>query len=249
MTDLIKKENTALDLQEGEIYGFEEMDAADLIIPRLKVIQALSPERIDGIAQEGDILNSLTQEKLNGKRFIPIKQYYSNIYWNADRNAEQRMICFAPDGRIGEGDFGTLACKTCKRNQWDNSKSGKEAQPKCTAYINFLGFVEDDPMPVIISFARTNYNEGRKMLSIARSLRASMWNFGYTLETKKVTKDRNTWFIMVPTLAEASSEDEQTLAKVMYQSYNDSVIKASYEDMGAPKTEPVHDKDIEGEII
>ena len=30
-------------------YGFEETKNEDIIIPRIKVIQALSPERLDGI--------------------------------------------------------------------------------------------------------------------------------------------------------------------------------------------------------
>ena len=74
--------NMPAEYNPSAAYGFEETDSKDIVIPRIKVINALSPERVDGEAQEGDILNSLTHEDVKGKRFIPVKQYYSNIHWN-----------------------------------------------------------------------------------------------------------------------------------------------------------------------
>ena len=132
-------------------YGFEETDSKDIVIPRIKVINALSPERIDGKNEEGDLINSLTGEDVKGKRFIPVKQYYSNIYWNPDRDAEPRMFCRSFDGRVGQNDDGVCVCSQCRKNQFDNTKTGKDAQPQCTSYLNFLGFFEDSPMPVVLS--------------------------------------------------------------------------------------------------
>ena len=59
--------NEELAEQQKVPMGFEDEDAGDMIIPRIKVIQTLSPERKDKLAEEGDIINSLTKEKLNGK--------------------------------------------------------------------------------------------------------------------------------------------------------------------------------------
>ena len=61
---VVKEETTELANQTGMPLGFEDDDANDMIIPRVKVIQTLSPERKDKIANEGDIINSLTKEKL-----------------------------------------------------------------------------------------------------------------------------------------------------------------------------------------
>jgi len=229
--DLTTTQDTELTTYNpNQAYGFEETDSKDIIIPRIKVIQALSPERTDGIASEGDILNSLTQEKVNGERFIPIKQYYSNICWNADRNADLRMLCRSFDGRIGQDDNGTLSCAICKKNQFDNSKVGKDAQPVCTAYLNFLGFFEGNPMPVVLSFSKTNYNEGKKLLSIAKSMRVAAWNYAYALESKKVAKDKNTWFIMVPKMLGETSAETRTLAFELFKAYERAAIKVDYED-------------------
>jgi len=217
-----------------EIHGFEESRQEDIVIPRIKVVNALSPERIEGLAAEGDVINSLTKEKIEADDlFIAIKQYYSNIRWNADRNAEPRIMCFSRDGRIGtthDGD--TLVCAQCKMNQFDNTKTGKEAQPLCTAYLNFLGFVETDMMPAVLSFAKTNYNEGKKMLSIAKSLRKSLWAYGYSLKGTKVTKDKNVWYIITPTLsAKEVSDETKLMATELFKLYEKTSVNADYEDV------------------
>ena len=70
--DLATQQNQAMEAYDTtKAYGFEETDVKDIVIPRIKVIQALSPERIDGIASEGDILNSLTQEKSERPKVYP----------------------------------------------------------------------------------------------------------------------------------------------------------------------------------
>lgn len=205
--------------------GFEDANNEDVIIPRIKVINALSPERLDGIAEEGAILNTLTQEDVRGKRFIPVKVFYSNIEWNPDRNDEDnRIFCNSRDGITGNvldiksAEKGcTRSCKTCKRNQFDNSKTGDDAKPKCTAYMNFLGFFADSALPVVISFSRTNYNEGRKFLSIAKSLRASLWSYAYTFDSKLITKGKNRWYNIVVNMLGATEDAERQIATGIYQ--------------------------------
>ena len=231
MSNDLTKANSGLPANDNLIYGFEDSKVEDIIIPRIKVINALSPERVDGIANEGAILNSLTQENVTGKKFIPIRQYYSNIWWNPDRDADNRIFCRSMDGKIGIDDNGTLLCAECRKNQFDNTKQGKEAQPLCTAFLNFLGFFEDDPMPVVLSFSRTNYNEGKKMLSIAKSLRSSLWNYSYTLEGKKVTKGKNAWYIISPTLAGATTDEQKALGAELYRAYTDATaFSTNYDD-------------------
>ena len=247
--ELEKKENSEVAAYNPNvIYGFEETKSEDIIIPRIKVINALSPERTEGIAQEGDIINSLTKESVIGKRFIPIKQYYSNMHWNSDRNAENRILCRSLDGRIGNTEDGAISCAQCKKNQFDNTKKGKDSYPTCTAYINFLGFFDDEPMPVVLSFAKTNYNEGRKMLSIARSLRVSLWKYAYSLVSKKVSKDRNIWYIVVPNLAGSTTPEQQALAFELYKIYNDTTIDTNYEDTTQNTSAGAFDAQTENEI-
>lgn len=95
--------------------GFEDEEAGDMIVPRIKVVQTLSPERKDKLADEGDIINSLTKEKLNGKVFIPVFKFNNNIDWK-DRSEGGGMQCYARDGKMGEKSDGTkVMCASCKR--------------------------------------------------------------------------------------------------------------------------------------
>ena len=231
--EIMNTQNTELQAANTfEMCGFEETNSEDIVIPRIKVINALSPERQDGIADEGDVINSLTKESVVGKRFIPIKQYYSKIKWNPDRDADQRMLCCSRDGRVGEdADGNKNACASCRDCLFDNTKTGKDAQPKCTSYMNFLGFFEGEAMPVVLSFAKTNYNEGKKMLSIARSLRCNIWDYGYLLAGKKVSKNRNSWFIIETKLDKPTDEATRNLARELYAAYANIAINADYEDV------------------
>lgn len=214
-------------------YGFEETDSSDIVIPRIKVINALSPERVDGEANEGDVINSLTKERIEEMHFVPIKQYYSCIRWNPERDADPRMLCRSLDGRIGTDSEGEVhVCKQCGKDQFDNTKTGKAAQPSCTRYLNFLGFFEENPMPVVLSFARTNYAEGRKMLSISKSMRAAIWDYSYKIASRLMSKDRNKWFIITPTLCGKTSEETRRLAFELFNSIQVSNIQADYEDVG-----------------
>ena len=71
------------------------------------------------------------------------------------------------------------------------------------------------------------------MLSIAKSLRSSLWDYSYSLEGKKITKDRNTWYIIVPKLANETTEEQRALAFNVYKTYANITLKTSYDEEGS----------------
>lgn len=227
--EVLVKETAALAHQIEVPMGFEDEDSGDMIIPRVKVIQTLSPERKDKIAAEGDIINSLTKSKLNGKVFIPVFKFNNNIWWK-DRSEGGGIKCIARDAKFGTMSDGTnLICASCKRCEFDNTKQGKEALPTCTKYINFFGFFEGERMPIILSFAKTSYNEGKKMYSLAKVTMQNMWNYGYTLNEKLQAKSGNEWFICVPTAAGPSNEEDRAFGLSLYKMYRNSIQVLNYD--------------------
>ena len=228
--DLVaKEETTEVANQTGMPLGFEDDDANDIIIPRVKVIQTLSPERKDKIANEGDIINSLTKDKLNGKVFIPVFKFNNNIWWR-DRSDGGGIRCIARDGKLGTMSDGTdLVCASCKRCEFDNTKQGKESLPTCTKYINFFGFFAGERMPIILSFAKTSYNEGKKLYSLAKVTMQNMWNYGYALNEKLQAKGGNEWFICVPTPAGATEESDREFGLSLYKMYRNSIQNLEYD--------------------
>ena len=217
------KETTSVSTQVEAPMGFSDDDGEDLIIPRVKVINALSPERKDKIADEGDILNSLTKEKYNGKKFIPVFKFNNNIWWR-DRADGGGIQCIARDAKVGNLSDGTdLLCKTCKKCEFDNTKQGRDAVPKCTKYINFFGFFEGERMPIILSFAKTNYNEGKKLYSLAKVSMQNMWNFKYSLESKAMAKASNEWYVISTVASGATSEEDRAYALGLYKQFSNNL--------------------------
>ncbi len=213
--------------------GFEDEDEDDLIIPRVKVVQALSPERKDKVADEGDIINSLTKAKLNGKKFIPVFKFNNNIKW-IPRDSGGGIECSARDGKIGiNADGKQLLCKVCRKNEFDNSKQGKDAQPTCNKYINFFGFFEGEKSPIILSFARTNYAEGKKLYSVAKVTMQNMFNYSYELFSKEVTKNGNTWFIADTKQLSETSQEDRDFATVLFQTFRTSLVDMKIDDDNA----------------
>src|SRR3989338_5856015 len=78
------KKNAGLVTGNAPQRGFEDgLDKEDLIIPRAKLIQALSPEMTEGLegVKVGAIINSLTKEVLP-QEFIPIFMFKNYIRFN-----------------------------------------------------------------------------------------------------------------------------------------------------------------------
>lgn len=230
-TDLANTKNTSLAATAADDtpMGFEDEEAGDMIIPRVKVVQTLSPERKDKTAEEGDIINSLTLEKLNDKVFIPVFKFNNHIWWR-DRSSGGGIMCIARDGKNGEMSDGTrLICASCKRCEFDNTKQGREAIPSCTKYINFFGFFEGERMPIILSFAKTNYNEGKKLYSLAKVTMQNMWNYGYKMSAKLLSKGNNEWYIINMAPNGQSSAEDREFANNLYTSFRSSLASMRFD--------------------
>lgn len=223
-------EETRLMTQSERPLGFEDEDPGDVIIPRIKVVQTLSPERKDKLCEEGDIINSLTKEKVNGKIFVPVFKFNNNIEWR-DRASGGGILCQARDGKSGQDSTGkVIICASCKRCEFDNTKQGKEAAPKCTKYINFFGFFAGEHTPIILSFARTNYAEGKKLYSLAKVTMQNMWNHGYTISEKLVSKNNNEWYNIFVAGNGATKEADREFAAGLYKIFRNMELKYDMEE-------------------
>lgn len=228
--EIMKQEGTLATPMDTDMpLGFEDDSAEDLIIPRIKVMQALSPEVQDQKATIGTIINSLTLENVTDKVFVPVCKFNNNVLWR-DRNDGGGIICRAADGKIGIMEDGTQRyCAQCRKCEFDNTKKGREAIPTCTKYINFLGFFEDDPTPIILSFSKTNMAEGKQMYSMAKVARQNIWNFGYKLTVTKKSNNANSWFIIKPIANGATSDEIRALGMDLYRQFAGTMTSVNYD--------------------
>lgn len=201
--------------------GYEDEEEGDMIVPRVKIVQSLSPERKEKIAEEGDIINSLTKEKLNGKVFIPVFMFKNIIKWR-DRADGGGIEAYSHDNKMMIPSDGSAPYPVGRLADFDNTKQGKDAIPTHVRYMNFFGFFEDDMVPIILSFSKTNYAEGKKLYSLAKVSMQNMWHIGYKLEAKQMTKAGHDWFNIAVTPAGQTTEEQRAYGMNLYKTFRNS---------------------------
>lgn len=218
MNDMIKKENTAVSTALSQGRGLEQSsDRKDLILPRAKKIEAMSPEMQDpellkaGI-HPGVIINSITKEILPEK-FIPIIYFKQWIRFNANKEGDRGWVSgFGPRDIIY-----ITQDKNDPRLLTDDVWDG-DLPPFATTFLNFLSVFEGQQVPVIISFGGTNFKAGRTLLSLATFKGGDLFSNKYRLTTKKKQNDMGTWYTLDVAYSEKANGGEYAVAESLYES-------------------------------
>lgn len=146
------KETSLVKLNAAEaeaMYG--KMEREDLTIPRLTVLQGLSPEVQDGLGKPGTLfVTSINREIGKEVEIIPLMRNRSRIRWSP-RTEGKGIKCRSHDGITGTGDPGGV-CKTCPKSQWDGSTA-----PVCDLFENIFVVLRQDTdwFPLSFSGSRT----------------------------------------------------------------------------------------------
>ena len=177
--------------------GIHDMDQEDRVIPRLKIMQALSPEIKDKLGEEGDLLNSLTKENY-GKTIaiVPVFWGKSRILWR-DRKEGGGIICRADDGKNGTQYDDCVACNNSKWSK--DSKTKENLPPECSAIINIISLIvraNKKPELIAVSFLKTNYNTGKQLINVMTYKNADIFNYAYDLFTESTTNEMGTFSIL-----------------------------------------------------
>jgi len=151
--------------EEGAAEGLENMRPGDLLVPRLVLLQGLSPKVVEGDNVAGQIINSITEEvwvdKEESKMFVPVYHYLEWIRWG-DRETGEGILerSLDPDGKLAQ---------MAMRIVTHTTSGGREVRT-VTEYHNFVAIFPqiDAETAVIISCAKTNIKKGRKLLGLAR---------------------------------------------------------------------------------
>jgi len=175
---------------DGEaVPGLENVRPQDILIPRLVLMQALSPQVVEKNFESGDIINSISGELVlevdKEIEFIPIYHYLEWIQWG-DRDAgggiQDRSL--DPDGQLAQ-----MSNKMVKHT----TAEGKEVFT-VTEYHNFVCvFVEDDKLePIVISCAKSNIKHAKKFIGLIRMRgRFPMYAGKYCLQSALETNPQN----------------------------------------------------------
>jgi hypothetical protein len=209
-----KQVNVPAKVNINEVAGFENFDSEKLIVPRLKLVQAMSVEVSDDIAKAGDYVDNVTKEIIAEKSgsitFIPISFNWSRIFFK-DLSEGGGIRCRS-NNKMGEGDPGG-DCKTCPYGQWHKGEDGNNVQ-ECTEIFNVISIITDEDgglsMPIVISFSKSSAKEGQKLYNLIalQGMRGnSPWVFSYKLSSKFVDGDKGKYYVSTVKPAGKTDDD------------------------------------------
>lgn len=198
--------------------GFEGgLTQDDLIIPRTKLIQALSPEITEGLGvRPGAIINSLTKEVLPDE-FIPIFMFKNYIRFNPRSKADPLFdSAFEPGAVIWKSTDPEDPKVVAETRFGPNGE-----KPIATTFLNFFSCFPGVAMPVIVSFSKTSYKAGRQLLSLAKFCGGDMFSRKYRLASLMETNDIATYAVFKVAPAGASSPEEYKLCERLWSDFSE----------------------------
>jgi len=182
--------------------GLEDVRPQDVMLPRLAIMQSLTPSVVEGQHKAGELVNTLTGEAWVGVAnektgegepvlVHPIKHYAQWIKWG-DRDANEGMLEQSTDPQ------GALAKEAAVQRPVKDEKG--KLRFAITEYHNFvITLPESHPREmVVLSFSRSSHKTGRQLIGLAKA-RGHLPLFAglYKLTTKRLTKGANTYWVYV----------------------------------------------------
>lgn len=238
-TELDKKQETAL--AKPKKRGFEEpTQREDLLMPRAKLLQALSPEVVESgdKFQAGQIINSLTREILPDV-FIPIFKFTFWMRFNP-RNAKDPRF----DGNYGPGDMMWRSSDPFDPRVDKEGKFGPGGErPLATKFLNFFSFFPGVKMPVIVSFSNTSFKAGKRLLSLAQFSDADMFSRKYSLKCKSEKNDIGTFFVFTVDPSGIAEGEDLKAAEQWWTDFHERTKEIQVHDEGNKEAAATEDAD------
>jgi hypothetical protein len=177
----------------GISFGSSHLDAEDFIPPRVKVVQAMSDERTQGV-EEGSFYNTLTSEDYGPLlNFIPISTFKNRVLLvrSEKRVAINAMLkkaglkqvgaevdglsCRSLDMVTGRGVPGD-ECGACPLSEWMGEDSN--TPPFCSETYNVTAVTEMGDL-IILGFSKSSAKVGKRLFSMMRLSSGAPWRFMY----------------------------------------------------------------------
>ncbi|CAB4120828.1 hypothetical protein UFOVP2_6 [uncultured Caudovirales phage] len=182
-------------MNQGAARGSEEVKSTDMVLPRLEIVQALSPiKETDENAREGYLFNSVTQEIIGDLAyFVPVYFRLEYLIWKAQN-----------EGGGFFGSFDTLADAEARKAEVISDGENPEFIEIVDTPVQYGLRITPDGATceqIVISMAKTKSKVSRKwnaMIQIAGGDRFSrVYKISsFTDENKKGQKFKN--FVVQP---------------------------------------------------
>ena len=159
----------------------------DITPPILKLLQALSPDVVEGNAKAGQW--SLSGfDPAESVTIVPIS-FARRREYRADN--EPIVACASFDGETGEGTPGGI-CADCPMNKWTGEGKNRKG-PACVFMYSYMVYVSEFDSVALINFKRTGLGVGRSLNSLVS--RSAMGAIAVKLLSKLQTGGRGSYYI------------------------------------------------------
>lgn len=224
-----KATQTVVDIKREAPRGFENEDTSDLLLPRIELLQGLSPAVQQGKGKAGDIVNQISKQPLPTDIIIPIAMHRKYIKW------------------IPRDEGGGIEYQTTDRNDprviKDTKWGAHGEKPSCTSYMNFLVLLEGSTLPIVLSFAMTNYNTGKKLYTLCKMTNQDMWKGKYKLSSLSRTNQMGTWHVFEIDEAGKTEVKNVEIAEQLYHSFATRDLNFEVDSGAQPKAQASKDED------
>jgi len=242
-TELANVQMSKEDLKD--MYG--DMDRDDITVPRLVILQGLSPEVTQGLGRPGEFyVKGLEQNVGKGPvEFIVLMRNKSRIRWQ-DLKFGGGILCRSIDAKQGVGDPGG-PCEQCPHSVWNG-----QDKPACDVYQNLIVVLKNEKewMPMAISGNRTKLKAIKNlnsMLMVELAKSRPLFAKSYTIEaiTRTNNQGMQYWSYRIGTANDNAvlPLDLQQRALAVYTSLKGKTIEIVQENEAEPATEEQTHKD------
>lgn len=221
MSKEVAKREAELPAVPAEAWGTENVDSADILIPKILLQQGLSKRVADEKNKMGDIINSVTGELLGDKKkaveLIPITTFKT---W---------IISEKPKGK-DKFDFKTVVPFTPQNSMWEQEEHLGDVDIRRDRCLNFMVLLasdaaKPDALPYLLSFRRTGYKTGQKLathFARSRELKQPPAAKVFNLKCNFVENDKGKFYVFDLDEARASKNEELTKAYQWYRTLQSS---------------------------
>jgi hypothetical protein len=235
--------------------GRENIGADDVTIPRLSILQPMSPiaqDRESG-AFAGDIYEAISKTNYGQTlNFVPLYFFGTRTMWDAPTPGA-KIECIARDGEKGT-KYGL--CSQCEFTHWTEDEKGAPVGSKCTEFKNILvipvpaGEDYRGLSPIVYSAKRTAIGPLKQMLTAIQQYRyktrevpmyARMWQ----LKVATTTNEKGTFYTPVFTGLDVIRDVPMlTYMKGLYESMRSIQSKFDIDQEGPGNDSPPNRGDV-----
>lgn len=217
------------------------------LVPRLKIVQALSPEALKDAHGEGSAVlapaNALVCRKGESFDFVPLFFFVEYMKWS-DRNDKESLAIVSRSFDQGS-ELARRALDPELRQELYDPERPKGFSYAYQEHLNWIGYIHgNSPLAgneVCISFARGEHKHGKAFIGACALRGVPLWMNVFRFTIGKHTSGDNTWWGLDysspdnPFIAQEQAEEFKAQHELLASQFAEQLITTDYADVDEDK--------------